>query len=420
MTSPITPQLINHLKPSQGLISAQRAEAYLDEYSPYQLGLYVESLEWLTQFRAPVPTHTTTTPYHVHVDQATVVIQINQTTVIIDPHAQFDIHRYTPDLIIVTHAHQDHCGGLLALCHAHPTCGVAMTAITWDLCAIHASDGITEIREHVGYTLVTDGHPQTINQIELRCYAAGHLIGACMVDLRLDGVSILITGDMCVRSIAHALSAHWPTHAYDLVLVEGTHVGDSALPVTDQTHNNHALVQKCIHSTDEHIVIMATALGAAQDIYTHLITAQMQGHMPRHRIYLHGKAAEVAHYYQRRFMGTSPQWKLPVHELSTTTPARPSIIITSTTNEQHIASLTQRGTLIRPAFDQLLITQSTHYWHTSHASQRELICTALAIPSTHVGFYHTSVSIHEFVELAQFFAACGRSAQLMNHTQWEA
>lgn len=420
MTSPITSHLINHLKPLRGLVSAQRAEAYLDVYSPYQLGLYVESHDWLTQFRAPVPPQPTNTPYRVQIDQATVVIQINQTTVIIDPHAQFDIHRYTPDLVIVTHAHHDHCGGLISLCHAHPTCVVAMTAITWDLCAIHESDGITEIRERVGYTLAVNGHAQTINQVELRCYAAGHLIGACMVDLRLDGVSILITGDMCVRSIAHGLNAHWPTHAYDLVLIEGTHLIDTELPVTDQTHNNNALVQTCINTTNEHIVIMATALGVAQDIYTHLITAQMQGHIPQHRIYLHGKAAEVAYHYQRRFMGTSPQWKLPIRELSTTTPSRTSIIITSTTNEQYITSLTRGGTLIRPAFDRLLVTQGTHYWHTSHACQRELICMALAIPSTHVGFYHTNVGKDSFEELAQFFAGCGRSAKLMNHTHWEA
>lgn len=420
MTTPITTQLLNHLKPTRGRITASRAEAYLDDYSPYQLGLYVESIDWLTSFQAAHNPHPTATPYTVTVDQATVVIQINQTTIVIDPHEQFNFNQYTPDVIIVTHAHHDHCGGLIALSRAHPACTVAMTDITWQLCAIHEHDAITSIREAVGETLTTDGHLRTINTIELRCYPAGHLIGACMVDIRLCGVSLLISGDFCLRPLAHALNGYWPQHTYDLVLLEGTHLNDTTLPVTDQQHNNHALITSCLETTSDHIVIVANALGTAQDIYTHLLTAQMQGQFQPYRIYVHGKAAEVARHYQQHFTHTAPQWKLPIHELATATTHRPSIVITSTTNEHQIASLAQQGTIMRQGIDKLLIAQGSHYWHTNHASQRELICTALAIPCTHVGFYHTTVGINSFEPLAQFFAECGRSAHLMNHTRWEA
>lgn len=420
MILPLPTQLQQQLKPSEGLISAQRAEAYLRDYTPYQLGLFVEPIEWLSQFQAIPSDKRTKLPYRVIIDQSTIVIQITTATVIIDPHDQFDPYRYTPDLIIVTHAHNDHSGGLIKLCSVYPSCAVVMSETTWQLCAMHESHVITPIQDAVGYTLTEDGRAQIIHGIEVRGYPAGHLIGACMVDIRVNNIYILISGDFCIRQTAHAVQAYWPQHNYDLVLLEGTHLHDRQFPVADQTHNNHAIVSTCVQSHAEHIVITATALGTAQDIYTHLLSVQMQGHLQRYQIMLHGKAAAVARHYQHQYASIQSRWKLPIHELTTTIPLRPSIVITSATNEHHLATLSQGGMLIREGVDQLLIAKGSHYYHTSHASLRELICTALAIPCTHVGFYHSNTSAHSFRPVADLLRACGRSAHLLNNQEWEA
>ncbi|UKK01192.2 cleavage and polyadenylation specificty factor subunit [Theileria orientalis] len=63
----------------------------------------------------------------------------------------------------------------------------------------------------------------TVNNIKVSCYRAGHVLGACMFLVEIDGVRILYTGDYSVEKDKHLPSAEIPLINVHLLISESTY-----------------------------------------------------------------------------------------------------------------------------------------------------------------------------------------------------
>ena len=115
------------------------------------------------------------------------------------------------DLILITHFHLDHCGALPHFLKNYEFNGkVIMTRATKEIYNLVMRDSIKVKSEDVNNELVDEksiessltridvlDYEQEINYkgIRVKCFNAGHVIGACMFLIEIDGVRVLYTGD---------------------------------------------------------------------------------------------------------------------------------------------------------------------------------------------------------------------------------
>ena len=422
MIQPLSDKFITQIKPQSGLIRRARADAYADIFTSAQLGLFVDDPQWVHTIPAQQATTQSHTAYQVWNYNATLVIAIADRTIIVDPDSDFDVAKYQPDVIIITHAHHDHCGGLWQITNLYPNCDVVMTPATWQLMAIEEPQRTHELMQQAGHQILADGSCHHINGVDIRLYPAGHLLGACWVDLAVADVRILVSGDFSLRTVAHGVSGWWPTTHYNLVLLESTHLFDHHWPLSDQSVNNVSVIEACHAATatlPRRITILATALGNAQDIYTSLLNQQLSGEFAQYTVALHGKATTVTQLAQKVLRSANPIWQLPIQDYDQLSPRQPAIIITRSLDESLQQIIAQGGPIIRQSNDNLLVDHGNlHYRHSLHASFREIICSALAIPCAAVGFYHGPSHPTMTHTVQQLLAACGRATITINNSSY--
>jgi hypothetical protein len=297
-----------------------------------------------------------------------------------------------------------------------------MTPATWQLMAIEEPQRTHELMQQAGHQILADGSCHHINGVDIRLYPAGHLLGACWVDLAVADVRILVSGDFSLRTVAHGVSGWWPTTHYNLVLLESTHLFDHHWPLSDQSVNNVSVIEACHAATatlPRRITILATALGNAQDIYTSLLNQQLSGEFAQYTVALHGKATTVTQLAQKVLRSANPIWQLPIQDYDQLSPRQPAIIITSSLDESLQQIIAQGGPIIRQSNDNLLVDHGNlHYRHSLHASFREIICSALAIPCAAVGFYHGPSHPTMTHAVQQLLAACGRATIIINNSSY--
>lgn len=62
-----------------------------------------------------------------------------------------------------------------------------------------------------------------LNGIKFSCYKAGHVLGASMFLVEIDGVKILYTGDYSREEDRHLKPAEFPNCEVDVLIVESTY-----------------------------------------------------------------------------------------------------------------------------------------------------------------------------------------------------
>ena len=62
-----------------------------------------------------------------------------------------------------------------------------------------------------------------VNGIKFSCYMAGHVLGASMTLLDIDGIKILYTGDYSQEDDRHLRPTKFPTTDNDILIVESTY-----------------------------------------------------------------------------------------------------------------------------------------------------------------------------------------------------
>lgn len=62
-----------------------------------------------------------------------------------------------------------------------------------------------------------------VNGVKFSCYMAGHVLGASMTLLDIDGIRILYTGDYSREEDRHLRPAEFPSTDVDILIVESTY-----------------------------------------------------------------------------------------------------------------------------------------------------------------------------------------------------
>ncbi|KAI0986734.1 hypothetical protein GJ496_009958 [Pomphorhynchus laevis] len=147
------------------------------------------------------------------------------------------------DLLLVSHFHLDHCGALPWLLEKTSFTGRCfMTHATkaiykWllsDFIRISTNQseeilfGEQDLENSMTKIDTINFHQELeVNGIKFWCYHAGHVLGAAMFAIEIDGTQILYTGDFSREEDRHLMSAEIPMIKPSVLIVEstyGTHV----------------------------------------------------------------------------------------------------------------------------------------------------------------------------------------------------
>jgi len=235
------------------------------------------------------------------------------------------------EAVVLSHAHDDHCGNLPVLIRHGFAGPIYCTEATRDLLAVmlgdaarfkeedarvlrilgrNADDGIEPLysREDVAAVLrqcvsaALEEPREILPGVELRFASAGHLLGAAMIHLRCQTggreASLTFTGDLGRRGLP--LLAHPdPVPAADLVVSESTYGGKFHQPLDQMRATLGDVIARTVER-DGKVLIPAFSLGRTQAV-VHTMRGEMKaGRAPRVPIWVDSPlAAEVADVYRR-------------------------------------------------------------------------------------------------------------------------
>jgi len=376
-----------------GVLEGEAAVRLLAQGAPWHsVAPYVQDREWWRQ-QKPRQMATRQPAFSLRVWDATVCVQARETTIWIDPGprapAPAEIPKaLRPDLIVVTHAHQDHTALLGSYSEVFPDVPVVMTAATARLLAISETDwSVAECLQQRTRRLdfLTDF---VFGELTVRLLPAGHLLGAAMVDLQTRDMALLVTGDFALRDVGGIGGAAWPDGSYDLVLMESTPTDQGLLPVMNTRATRQPILNSLYSALSQgssRIVTPAQAKGQAQEIYTALVLAQQSGKFPDVDVGLAGLAFHVAHeYYQAVGGQPGPWWIAPLELNPSHQPDRTILIQSSVGIREDVAATTKARAGRMQTGTRRLLEVTAH----THAGWSEKMTFALGVDCRAVAPYH--------------------------------
>jgi integrator complex subunit 11 len=227
------------------------------------------------------------------------------------------------DLVIITHFHLDHCG---ALPFFTEVCGYKGPIITSQptkaILPITLEDFRRIISDYKGEkSIITPkqitecmARVQTIeigeekiikNRIRVTSFYAGHVLGAGIYQIEVDGYKVIYTGDYNTSSDRHLGGAYVPKIYPNLLITETTY-GDTVRD-TKRVREREFLnkIQATLDKGGK-VLIPIFALGRAQELCILLDThwRRTKSEIP---IYFAGPLAEKANYYYKIFTNWTNQ-----------------------------------------------------------------------------------------------------------------
>ncbi|BFZ15737.1 hypothetical protein BsWGS_18776 [Bradybaena similaris] len=185
------------------------------------------------------------------------------------------------DLLLVSHFHLDHCGGLPYFLQKTAFKGRCfMTHATKAIYRWLLSDYVKvsniasddqlytdhDIEKSMERIETVNFHQETVvNGIRFWCYSAGHVLGAGMFMVEIAGVKILYTGDYSRQEDRHLMCAEMPNVRPDILIIEstyGTHIHENR---EEREHRFTSLVHDIVNRGGR-CLIPAFALGRAQEL----------------------------------------------------------------------------------------------------------------------------------------------------------
>ncbi|XP_071480756.1 cleavage and polyadenylation specificity factor subunit 3-like [Diadema antillarum] len=185
------------------------------------------------------------------------------------------------DLLLVSHFHLDHCGGLPYFLKTTTFRGrVFMTHATKAIYRWNLSDYVKVSNISAERMLYTDADLQAsmdrietvnfhqevdVNGIRFSCYHAGHVLGACMFLIEIAGVKILYTGDFSRQEDRHLMQAEIPNIKPDILITESTY----GTHIHEKREEREARFTATVHdivNRGGRCLIPVFALGRAQEL----------------------------------------------------------------------------------------------------------------------------------------------------------
>jgi hypothetical protein len=201
--------------------------------------------------------------------------------------------------------------------------------------------------------------------------------------------------------------------------MSATHAWNNVYPTSDTSVNRRLLIAACEQAESQGagtVIVIANAIGEAQEVYIALCRAQMAGQLARYRIFISGRGAEIAQRIAHANADPYSPWALPiVVSTAWADRSRPSITIVSEDRWNQMSSDEMAGVyMIRPVVEPGTNT-GTHYSISLHASWFELYATALALRTHSVGLYHCGTNTRQS-PLYVALASRGRSMTSLDTT----
>jgi metallo-beta-lactamase family protein len=230
------------------------------------------------------------------------------------------------DAVLLTHAHLDHSGALPLLVRQGHRGPVFATPATIDLCALLLPDSGRIQEEDAAYAnrhglskhkpalpLYTEAdalaalrrmRPVPFAQvttvapgIEATWRAAGHILGASSIELRIDGRTLLFSGDVG-RPDDLLMRPPEPVVPADVVIVESTY-GDRLHGANDSERGLGAAIARTVERGGT-VVVPAFAVGRAQLLLYMLHRLKRSGAIPDVPVFLDSPmAADTTAIYHR-------------------------------------------------------------------------------------------------------------------------
>lgn len=185
------------------------------------------------------------------------------------------------DLLLISHFHLDHCGGLpWFLEKTHFKGRVFMTHPTKAIYRWLLGDYIKVSNLSTEQMLYTESdlersmekietihfhQEKEVQGIKFWCYNAGHVLGAAMFMIEIAGVKMLYTGDFSRQEDRHLMEAEIPSISPDILIMEstyGTHVHEKR----DQREKRFTQTVHDIIRRGGRCLIPVFALGRAQEL----------------------------------------------------------------------------------------------------------------------------------------------------------
>jgi putative mRNA 3-end processing factor len=181
------------------------------------------------------------------------------------------------DFVVITHAHLDHSGAApLLYVSAKPK--LYSTALTLELSDILISDFLKLSKYYIPYeygqvedmkdgtVIVNYGDEVEERGVRLKFWNAGHIPGSTMVEIEMDGETILYTGDFNAVSTCLLTGADLePFENADAVVMEGTYAAFDHPP---REEVEQAFVRDALEVLESggNVLVPAFAVGRAQEI----------------------------------------------------------------------------------------------------------------------------------------------------------
>lgn len=185
------------------------------------------------------------------------------------------------DLLLITHFHIDHCAAVpwfLTQTNFRGKC--YMTTLTKTIFKILIQDYVrvssgnndqslfNKVDLDYCLPLIQEANFRqviTYNGIKITCYRAGHVLGACMWMIDIDGVRVLYTGDFSLENERHLKGAEIPPITPDVLIIESTHGITRNEPRADREYRFIDYVTKIVERNGR-CLIPIFALGRVQEL----------------------------------------------------------------------------------------------------------------------------------------------------------
>lgn len=220
------------------------------------------------------------------------------------------------DLVIVTHAHLDHSGGILELLKEGSNCPIIVSKPTYEI----LKEGFLKGQKNVDlerkwkdilakgkFIIYEKGQKETLfikdKVLNLMLFPAGHILGAVSVLIEIDSMKIFYTGDFSLEDVETNEGLSFPLDLQvDVLITEATYGYGSNFGIKNKFLQNKLLLLALeeLVKEQERVLLPVYAIGKGQDLL--LLLRKKFQYVP-FNVYVDGEIAFFSKLYEK-FVGS--------------------------------------------------------------------------------------------------------------------